>query len=497
MKNRYRCVFVALTALLALTLAVFFLLFTDLGFSTYGHLANGNIWASNRLRVSAELAYYWRSIARDENGVPSIVERVREGANENGDRWDRQGREMGNERLQKNVRDRGNLMREVLSPLKTGEERENEEYSLKPRKKTITSSPSLTTVHNQTPSIQQFATDEQTSTTKHTITAYVTERRKELSQDLAATQVNDNNMSTPLLTADTVLTATTEEIVTTTGTVEAANEGEILSELDEEYNTEYDNMKDTLNQYNSDDEDIKDPLKEAKDIELAFMNDDNEIAPSGAANSSQNHLPVGYIKPELMERASDVKFHMPCPKVYQPVANIVMSPWMKPLLRVLSSFEGKQVTLVIANNAYRDVLLNWLISAKIISKPPIQNVLVVALDSTLYRLLQSKDIPSILAPFSTVLNRKHRFRRFFELIMMMRLGFMRLINRLGYDCAMYDIDAIILKNPQPLYDKWGGVDIVGSRGELPRQLWRRWGVAICIGAVFIRSNTRTGIRHIT
>jgi len=30
---------------------------------------------------------------------------------------------------------------------------------------------------------------------------------------------------------------------------------------------------------------------------------------------------------------------------------------------------------------------------------------------------------------------------------------MRLINRLGFDCAMYDIDAVILKNPQPLYDK--------------------------------------------
>ena len=69
---------------------------------------------------------------------------------------------------------------------------------------------------------------------------------------------------------------------------------------------------------------------------------------------------------------------------------------------------------------------------------------------------------------------------------------MRIINRLGYDCAMYDIDAIILRNPQPLYDMWDGVDIVGSRRELPKELWRRWGVAICIGAVFIRSNTRTG-----
>ena len=56
---------------------------------------------------------------------------------------------------------------------------------------------------------------------------------------------------------------------------------------------------------------------------------------------------------------------------------------------------------------------------------------------------------------------------------MIRLAFMRLINRLEFDCAMYDIDAVILKNPQPLYDKHKS-DIVGSRGELPRQLMRKY-----------------------
>ena len=208
-------------------------------------------------------------------------------------------------------------------------------------------------------------------------------------------------------------------------------------------------------------------------------------------NSNSHHNPG--INPSLKALSTDIHFHMPCPKVYRPVREIVTASWMKPLLRILSSFEEKQVTLVIANAAYRDVLLNWLISAKVASNPPIENIIVVSLDNILYQLLQSRDIPSIIAPFSSLLNTNHRFRRFFELIMMMRLGFMRLINRLGYDCAMYDIDAIILKNPQPLYDKWADMDIIGSRGELPRQLWRKWGVAICIGAVFIRSNSRTGI----
>ena len=221
-------------------------------------------------------------------------------------------------------------------------------------------------------------------------------------------------------------------------------------------------------------------------ISATLFHDPHDHATSTIASSDT-------IKPSLMAKSTDIDFHMPCRKVYRPVKEIVMASWMKPLLRILSSFEGKQVTLVIANTAYQDVLLNWLISARVECNPPIENIIVVCLDGDLYKLLQSRNIPSIVAQFGTVLSTNHRFRRFFELIMMIRLAFMRLINRLGYDCAMYDIDAIILKNPQPLYDKYADVDIIGSRGELPRSLLRRWHVTICIGAVFIRSNTRTGI----
>ena len=244
-------------------------------------------------------------------------------------------------------------------------------------------------------------------------------------------------------------------------------------------------------------ESIRRALILSQNEEFEAIDNNSHTVITGATNITQkSHGSLlhggSYIKPELMKRSTNIQFHMPCPSVYRSINEIVTAIWMKPLLRILSTFQGNQVTLVIANDAYRDVLLNWLISALIMSHPPIDNILVVCLDNKLYNLLQSRVIPSILAPFSSVLNTKHHSRRYFELIMMMRLGFMCIINQLGYDCAMYDIDAIILKNPQPLYEKWDSMDIVGSRGELPRELWRRWGVSICIGAVFIRSNARTG-----
>jgi len=67
---------------------------------------------------------------------------------------------------------------------------------------------------------------------------------------------------------------------------------------------------------------------------------------------------------------------------------------------ILSAFSkrSKQVTLVLANHAYQDILLNWLISATIVAKPPIENILVVALDRQLYSLLQMREVPSIYVP---------------------------------------------------------------------------------------------------
>ena len=197
------------------------------------------------------------------------------------------------------------------------------------------------------------------------------------------------------------------------------------------------------------------------------------------------------IKTNLTARATDPRFKMPCPKVYRSTHKILSAPWMKPLLNILNSVEGRQVTLVIANSLYKDVLLNWLISA-ITCKPPIENIVVVCLDRMLHHILIARDIPAILAPFNSLLNINYKFRRFFDLIMMMRLGFMRIINRLGYDCAMYDIDAIIIKNPQTLYNKYNNSGIIGSRGSLPKSLMKMWKVTICIGAVFIRSSDDTG-----
>ena len=509
MSSRYHCAFVALVTLLAVILIGFLLLFTDLGFSpsvsTEGHLSNGNIWAAKRLRVSAELAYYWGNSAavREGERVSSDVSvlQEREGLTE---KVTSERADLTSDVQSEMAEKVSSVMKERVVLTEKGEQdtkrehgnrqtqltvgksfRQEEELSRESFDESLKSSAESNTRLNQTSQNRHDATTERSSRTTATNNS---ERRKGVFVDLAATPAVGN---TTAVNMETLTSEEKQKLSTPYAVADDDDDGkDLFSEVDDQYSLEDDSADDASDPYYAEDEDDSD-----EEINLAFENNiDKEKETNVHSNATQNHPLLGSIKPELIERASNVQFHMPCPKVYHAVTELVVALWMKPLLRVLSSFEGKQVTLVIANNAYRDVLVNWLISARIVSRPPIDNILVVCLDHTLYRLLQSRDIPSILAPFSTVLNSKYRFRRFFELIMMMRLGFMRLINRLGYDCAMYDIDAIILKNPQPLYDNhWRDRDIVGSRGELPRALWRKWGVAICIGVVFIRSNPRTGI----
>ena len=68
---------------------------------------------------------------------------------------------------------------------------------------------------------------------------------------------------------------------------------------------------------------------------------------------------------------------------------------------------------------------------------------------------------------------------------------------LGFDVALYDTDAIILKNPELLYYKqYGDSDIIGTYGHFPQQIMQEWGLAICIGVAVFKSTTHRGKRHL-
>lgn len=186
-------------------------------------------------------------------------------------------------------------------------------------------------------------------------------------------------------------------------------------------------------------------------------------------------------------------FSFPQPKVMRSLEYISRASWVTDLRYYLSTYNySREISLVTSNYKYTDVLVNWLISATVRSKIPMKSILVISLDATVHRLMLAKQFCSILVPPWTLIAKGVNFSQPFESVMMTRLAVMRIINHFGYDFVMYDSDAVILKDPQPLYDVLPHEDIVGSVGKIPYDLASAWGITICIGVVLVRSSPKTG-----
>ncbi len=173
---------------------------------------------------------------------------------------------------------------------------------------------------------------------------------------------------------------------------------------------------------------------------------------------------------------------------------VLQDNWVRELQNYLRTLKTKQVSIVTANDEHEVVVLNWLISAIVVSNFSLENTLVLSLSQKLTSLLQSKNIPVVFVdPKSVISNSaKSLIRSGFSQVHIVRLTFFRLINHWGYDLVWYDSDATVLKNPQPLFDKYPEAGLVGSAGQGPSNLAGVWGRTICTGVLLMRSSQKMG-----
>ena len=183
-------------------------------------------------------------------------------------------------------------------------------------------------------------------------------------------------------------------------------------------------------------------------------------------------------------------FSFPHPSAFKSIHSIQSASWVKALQEFLISISpGRTVTLTVASKDYTQNVLNWLISAQVIAEPSLQNVLVVSFDKSLHNLLTQRQISSIFVPHEAVLKSSKGLSR----VWMTRMAVIRLINHWGFDVQQFDTDAVILRNPEPLYQQFPDSDVVGSRGMLPFDIGKKlWGFTVCMGAVLFRSTPKTG-----
>ena len=91
------------------------------------------------------------------------------------------------------------------------------------------------------------------------------------------------------------------------------------------------------------------------------------------------------------EVAADFTF--PHPVIYRPVDVVLKTGWVMRLKRYLSSVNrSRQVILTEATYDFIKNLLNWLISAAIVSEVPLQYILVLCFDQQTHDLLAERNI---------------------------------------------------------------------------------------------------------
>ena len=172
---------------------------------------------------------------------------------------------------------------------------------------------------------------------------------------------------------------------------------------------------------------------------------------------------------------------------------VMLFEWIKDLKSFLISVDVRcPIAIVASDSHYADALLNWLIMSTVTLEDPIKNILILSLDSSLHQLLQNRSIKSLhILPSSLAVIKPNRFRPLKQ-VEVVRFTVMRLLNYWGFDVANYDSDAMIMKNPQPIYDRYSEQDVIGSAGYFPPEIHRKWGVTLCMGAVMIRATKQTG-----
>ena len=166
-------------------------------------------------------------------------------------------------------------------------------------------------------------------------------------------------------------------------------------------------------------------------------------------------------------------------------------------LMTLNRNVSPHVNLVFADYKHRMLVVNWVVAATLKVKPPLHNVLVLSLDQLLCDYLANAaymtyplNMTCIAAPLTTILSSKGR--ESWKTSMMIRSIILRLINYWGYDVATYDSDAVVLKNPQTLFEYYTH-DILSSASTYPESAAKVWGFTLCAGAILYRATSATGL----
>ena len=187
---------------------------------------------------------------------------------------------------------------------------------------------------------------------------------------------------------------------------------------------------------------------------------------------------------------------LPYTRALKRIDEIQKALWITHLYQFLQSLNksiSPQVNMVFGDSDHMELVLNWIIAAHVRLDPPLHNIMVLSVDQPLCDFLASKTLPvtCIAVPPESLLNSPSRDKSYGRGIKC-RFVVLRIINYWGYDVASYDSDAVLLRNPQFLYDSNPDVKLFAGSGTYPNPISDQWGFSLCAGVLLLRSHNSTG-----
>ena len=167
------------------------------------------------------------------------------------------------------------------------------------------------------------------------------------------------------------------------------------------------------------------------------------------------------------------------------------SEWVCNLYREVKQLKGRQVTLLVCNSQYLDIMVNWLAHSVLYAFHPVNHILIIAFDSLTHHVLHSKGFHSVHILPEDVIDSSTKQGN--TPVWLTRMTILRLLNYWNYSVLEFDGDAVMLRNIQPLLDKFANSDIIASGGRSPFRLSRKWNAStLCMGVILIKCSPAIG-----
>ena len=189
-------------------------------------------------------------------------------------------------------------------------------------------------------------------------------------------------------------------------------------------------------------------------------------------------------------------FSFPVPHVTRPVSEIAGMKWVRDLTEDLTYRESRLIYLSVVNQKFYETFLNWLVAAYRNTDIAVQDILVLALDEYVYHALLLRAIPTVLVKPEWIIRRYASVKLLKWAsswdVQVTRETVLRLLNHWGYDVAVIDIDAVPLRDPRELFDKYPRSDMVASFGLKTVQSPGGNDWWMCIGVALLRGTSAMG-----